>query len=460
MTDNDTIAAVATPPGTGALAVVRVSGEKTAEIITQVFAPKGCGFPLPSHLMCYGAVKDKNETVDEVMCTFMYSPRSYTREDMAEIYCHGGTGTVLDVLRVLYKNGARPAEPGEFTKRAFLNGRIDLSQAEAVMELINTRTDFARRAVLRKLHGGLSRKIKAARDNILTWLAHIELSVDYPEHEEEAMNLDRVSREGGVLLDNLNKLLATAKTGERIKSGIPTVIVGKPNVGKSSLMNAVLQEERAIVTETAGTTRDVLTETVTIHGGSTQFNGVPLILTDTAGIRDSTDAAEKIGVERSKEQARSAELALHVIDRSKPLTDEDYAVADIIQIPHKIIVLNKCDLPAAQEINDLKMSGEVTEVSAKTGEGLDKLYAKIEKMFFDGDLSAEGDIITHARHAYLLGNAIDHLRAAVDDIANGMTEDIISINLKSAYILLGEMIGEEVGDDVLDRIFSEFCVGK
>jgi len=454
----DTIAAIASPTGVGAVAVVRMSGPDTEQILHNVFEPKGRGLPLPSHRMCYGVIKDKDGRVaDEIMCTIMYGPRSYTREDMAEFYCHGGMTTVIAVLNTLYQNGARPAEPGEFTKRAFLNGRIDLSQAEAVMELINAKTDLARRAVLRKLSGGLSRKIKNARDMILTWLAHIELSVDYPEHEEEAMNLTMVKEEGATLLKDLEALRATARLGDRIKVGIPTVIVGRPNVGKSSLMNAILQEDRAIVTDIPGTTRDTLTESVTVQG-------VPILLTDTAGIRAGLDQVEQIGIERSVEWAKSAELVLHVVDRSVPVTDEDFAVAELTEGQQKIIVFNKCDLKPWSLASDRDMSMgsdiPIVQISAKTGEGLDKLYRLVEEMFLEGAVSAEGDIITQARHSYLLDGAIGHLKSAISDIQAGIPEDIVSIDLKGAYGLLGEMIGEAVGDDVLDRIFAEFCVGK
>ena len=465
---SDTIAAIASPAGVGAIAVIRMSGPDTKQILQKVFKPKGRGMPLPSHYMCYGFIKDKDgQVVDEIMCAVMYGPRSYTSEDMAEFYCHGGRATVMGVLRTLYENGARPGEPGEFTKRAFLNGRIDLSQAEAVMELINAKTDLARRGVLRKLSGGFSRKIKDARDRILTWLAHIELSVDYPEHEEEAMNLAMVKEKGAALLKELEALRATAKLGDRIKSGVPTVIVGRPNVGKSSLMNAILQEDRAIVTDMPGTTRDTLTESVTVRE-------VPILLTDTAGIRESLDKAERIGVERSVEQAKSAELVLHVIDRSVPVTDEDFAVAKLIEGQQRIIVFNKCDLKPWDAapitgLDILKASGggllpdsviPFVEVSAKTGEGLDKLYCLVEEMFLEGAVSAEGDIITQARHSYLLDGTIGHLKNAIIDIGCGIPEDIISIDLKGAYGLLGEILGEAVGDDVLDRIFEEFCVGK
>ena len=467
---SDTIAAIASPVGVGAVAVIRMSGSDTKQILHRIFEPKGRRLPLPSHHMCYGIIRDnEGRVVDEIMCTIMYGPRSYTREDLAEFYCHGGMTTVTGVLKTIYENGARPAEPGEFTKRAFLNGRIDLSQAEAVMELINAKTDLARRGVLRKLSGGLSRKIKGARDRILTWLAHIELSVDYPEHEEEAMNLAMVKEESAGLIKELEDLRATAKLGDRIKAGVPTVIVGKPNVGKSSLMNAILQEDRAIVTDMPGTTRDTLTESVTVRG-------VPILLTDTAGIREGLDKVEQIGVERSVEQAMSAELVLHVIDRSAPMTDEDFAVAELIEGQKKIIVFNKCDLKPwdATSLADSDIFPEspsdaglpsgsaipVVEVSAKTGEGLDELYRLVEEMFLEGAVSAEGDIITQARHSYLLDGAIEHLKNAVFDIKDGIPEDIVSIDLKGAYGLLGEIIGEAVGDDVLDRIFEEFCVGK
>ena len=444
MIPNDTIAAIATPHGDGALAVIRMSGTNATAVLAKVFV--GPKQPLPSHTMCYGNIPG----IDEVMCCCMYAPRSYTRENLVEIYCHGGYSTVMAVLAELYKNGARPAEPGEFTKRAFLNGRIDLSQAEAVMELINAKTDLARRAVLRKLSGGLSNKIRTMRDKILTWLAHIELSVDYPEHEEEAMNLSLIKEGGSALIKELEALRATAKFGKRINTGVPTVIVGKPNVGKSSLMNAILQEERAIVTDIPGTTRDTLTESITVRN-------VPVLLTDTAGIHESTDTVEQIGVERSIERALSAELVLHVMDQSAPLIEEDFAIENLLDGQKRIIVMNKSDLepwtPAAGNLSP----DPIVYVSAKTGDGLDELYRLVEEMFMDGEISADGDIITQARHVFLLDAAIDRLQSAV---VSNMPEDILAIDLKAAYALLGEIIGEAVGDDVLDRIFEEFCLGK
>ena len=499
MYSTDTIAAIITPIGVGAIAVVRVSGPDSERILSKIFAynykrdksgnklkedkhaqNNGTSQKLfLSHTMYYGTIRDENDQVlDEVMCTCMYGPRSYTREDVVEIYCHGGTAAVMAVLSVVLKNGARPADPGEFTKRAFLNGRIDLSQAEAVMELINSKTDIARRAVIRKLSGGLSNKIQDFRNRILTWLAHIELSVDYPEHEEEAMNLLMVKEQGQVLLKEIEDLRATAILGERIKTGVPTVIAGRPNVGKSSLMNAILQENRAIVTDVPGTTRDTLTESVTMPTGEADTGktgkfsaGIPILLTDTAGIRETTDPVEQAGVERSLENTKAAELILFVVDASVPLTKEDYAVAELLenQNQKKIIVFNKCDLKYSETENTLKevVSAALfvdeeykVEISAKTGFGLNNLYAIIEEMFLNNKVSADGDIITQARHTYLLDEVISHMQKMLYDIESSIPEDIIAINLKAAYVTLGEIIGETVGDDVLDRIFKEFCVGK
>ncbi|MCL2399624.1 MAG: tRNA uridine-5-carboxymethylaminomethyl(34) synthesis GTPase MnmE [Defluviitaleaceae bacterium] len=471
----DTIAAISTPLGVGAVAIVRMSGPDVTRILDKVFVRKSGHSTNPaSHTLYYGTICDgSGQVLDEVMCACMYGPRSYTKEDIVEVYCHGGNATVMAVLSIILKNGARPAEPGEFTKRAFLNGRIDLSQAEAVMELINSKTDIARRAVIRKLSGGLSNKIQDYRNRILTWLAHIELSIDYPEHEEESMNLAMIKQEGYTLLKEIESLCATATLGDRIKAGVPTVIAGRPNVGKSSLMNAILQEDRAIVTDVPGTTRDTLTESVIMRSDITNESrvGVPILLTDTAGIREVNDQVEQIGVERSREHAKSAELVLFVVDGSTPLTKEDYAVAELLKDQRKIIVFNKSDLKCKEEkiednkniVLDTKIFGNIeytVKVSAKTGAGLNNLYAMVEEMFLKNEVSADGDIITQARHTHLLNEVMANMHKMLNDIRNGMPEDIISISLKAAYGLLGEIIGESVGDDVLDRIFNEFCVGK
>lgn len=474
----NTITAVATPPGVGAVAIIRISGPKTNSIIKKIFIPKKAKTtkktPLKSHKMYYGTIIDENhQIIDEVMCVLMNKPHSYTCEDTAEIHCHGGLATVAAVLGTLLENGATLAQPGEFTKRAFLNGRIDLIQAEAVMELISAKNNLARRATLRKLAGGLSSKIKQARQQILLWLANIELSIDYPEHEEEASNLATIQQDCGVLLQTLTNLAATANIGNFIKTGVPTAIIGKPNVGKSSLMNAILQAERAIVTEIPGTTRDTLTENVSVRN-------IPIQLTDTAGIRQNkVDKVEQLGIDRSLALAESSELVLFVLDISEQLQPEDTAIMHLLQNQDnkKIILLNKADLPPKCEWENFNTSENpenpensnksnifqntpTIKISAKTGTGLNELYATIEKMFVSENIAIDDDIITKERDKLLLQTAISQLNTAMTEITQGVPEDIISISLRAAYIALGEILGETVADDIVDKIFAEFCVGK
>ncbi|MCL1988379.1 MAG: tRNA uridine-5-carboxymethylaminomethyl(34) synthesis GTPase MnmE [Firmicutes bacterium] len=500
MLTNKTITAVATPPGVGAVAIIRISGEKTIDIINKIFTrQKSQKSPMLSHKLYYGKITDEsNNIIDEVMCVLMRAPRSYTCEDTAEIHCHGGIATVAAVLDIVLKNGANLAEPGEFTKRAFLNGRIDLSQAEAVMELISAKNQLARRATLRKLAGGLSQKVKSARQQILSWLANIELSIDYPEHEEEAENLATIQQECVILLQNLDNLAKTANIGNFIQMGVPTAIIGRPNVGKSSLMNAILQQERAIVTEIAGTTRDTLTESVVVRN-------IPILLTDTAGIRqnltdfanleslekfanleslensqnsknpenevDKIDKIEQIGINRTIKSAENAELVLFVLDNSEPPQQEDIAIMQLLNDKKKIIVLNKNDLPPKFSLTDLTSLSNLStlnnvenvptvKISAKTGEGLNELYSTIESLFFGGKISVDDDIITKERDKLLLQQAISHIKQAQQEISASVPEDIISISLRAAYVALGEILGEVVADDIVDRIFAEFCVGK
>lgn len=357
-------------------------------------------------------------------------------------------------------NGARPAEPGEFTRRAFFNGRIDLAQAEAVMDVINAKTEAARSAGLRQLGGGLSGRIERYRDTILKWLAHIELSIDYPEHESEAMNMKLIRAECAAQLADMEKLLDTARVGRILTEGVKTAIIGRPNVGKSSLMNAILREDRAIVTEIPGTTRDVLAEPV--HVGS-----VPLLLMDTAGIRETTDIIEKMGVDRSLAQTDNAELLLLTADRSQPPQPEDFLVFERARGKNAIVILNKCDLPPAEgwfspdgDAHILSGFPQVIHISAKQLTGLDELYRAVESLFLAGIETTDTDILTGERHRYLLEQAILRLHSATDAIDAGMPEDLVSIDLTEAYRALGGILGKEIGEDVADRIFSEFCVGK
>ena len=464
MIETDVIAAIATPPGRGAVGIVRISGSGALDVLRKIFRP---GTRWESHRMYYGQIFDGKEPVDEVMACCMLAPRSFTREDIVEIYAHGGMATLHGVLNATLKNGARLALPGEFTKRAFLNGRINLTQAEAVMDLISAKTGIARRAGLRQLGGGLSQRISAGRDKLLMWLAHIELSIDYPEHEEEAMNRDNILNEGHAWLTDMKALHKTAELGRVLREGIKTAILGRPNAGKSTLLNAILGEDRAIVHEIPGTTRDVLTEQV-------QLGDVVLLLMDTAGIRDTSDPIESIGVDKSYEAARDAELVLYVMDRSQPPMDEDMQILERLEDKHVIVVLNKCDLPPADGWEEF-MAGEISSkvpdeqssplysISAHTRTGLDALYADIQHRFLQGHLSAEDtetDIITRERHKILLQSAIDHVTRAMEEFKLGIAEDLVSIGLREAYMALGGILGLEVSDDIVDRIFAEFCVGK
>ena len=458
MKDNGIIAAIATAYGSGAIGIVRMSGEGVLHLLAQIFSAKG-GAPLKvekveSHRMYYGNIHVNGEVIDEVMVCPMLAPRSYTKEDTVEIYAHGGMVVLRSVLEAALRKGARLAQPGEFTKRAFLNGRINLTQAEAVMDLINAGSDAARRAGLRQLGGGLSRRIEGLRNTILHWLAHIELSIDYPEHEEEAKTMAQILGEGGEVMAGLKALYKTAAVGRMLQEGIKTAIVGRPNAGKSTLLNAILSEDRAIVHEQAGTTRDILTERVVV-------GGVPLLLMDTAGIRETTDPVEKIGVEKTQQAAEEAELVLYVIDRTQGFNPEDEEMLMRLKNKPVIVLLNKSDLPA--EETAIKADAfPVIDISTRTGHGLDKLYEEIGSLLLSGlgDANSDGDIITRERHRILIEEAMLHVSAAMAEIAQGVPEDLVSVGLRAAYMALGEVLGVEVADDIVDRIFEEFCLGK
>ncbi|MCL2405595.1 MAG: tRNA uridine-5-carboxymethylaminomethyl(34) synthesis GTPase MnmE [Defluviitaleaceae bacterium] len=481
--ESDVIAAISTPHGVGAVGIVRLSGDGVMDVFGRIFRANftGTGHSVKSsyesHRMYYGQVCSGGEVVDEVMACCMLAPRSYTREDTVEIYAHGGMATLYGVLNAALSNGARLALPGEFTKRAFLNGRINLTQAEAVMDLISASSNAARRAGLRQLGGGLSNRIAAARDKLLLWLANIELSIDYPEHEDEAMNRSAILTEADNWLADMQALCKTADVGRILRDGIKTAILGRPNVGKSTLLNAVLGEDRAIVHEIPGTTRDVLTERV-------QLGDVVLQLMDTAGIRETNDPIESIGVTKTYQAAQDAELVIYVMDRSKPPMEEDLKILDRLEAGldesanakdggHVIVVLNKCDLPPASGWDTWQVgSGNkcnnhtkypIVHASAQNRDGLENLYETVNRSFLKGQLagvSAQDDIITRERHKELLQAAISHVRRAVDELRAGTVEDLVAIGLREAYTALGEVLGLEVSDDIVDRIFSEFCVGK
>jgi tRNA modification GTPase len=437
------IAAIATAPGTGAIGIVRVSGAGSRDVLSQLFAPR-----MQSHKLVYGKIMHRGEAIDEVMAVFMAAPHTFTGEDCAEIYAHGSPFILQKILSALVECGARHALPGEFSRRAFENGKLDLAQAEAVAALIHSKSDAMRRAGLRQLGGGLSGRITQLRDVILSWLAHIELSIDYPEHESEAKNAATIRAEAEILLQQLRNLLATYEVGRIYQAGIRTVILGRPNVGKSTLLNAILHQDRAIVHDTPGTTRDILDATVRI-------SDIPIILTDTAGLRSTTDAIEKIGVEKSHAAARDADLVLYVVDERGVLAYDKEILAGIAA--KKILIFNKSDIspPHPREAASVF-------ISAKHGTGLDKLYEAITSLYAQGAVNVGGDedIIIGQRHAELLSQAAAAIENAVGELARGIPEDLVSVSLRTAYLALGEIIGADIHDDIVERIFAEFCVGK
>jgi len=454
MTDNnDIIAAIATAPGHGAIGIVRMSGTGVIDLLGRVFSNKN---KMESHHMYYGNIHNENEIIDEVMVCPMLAPRSYTKEDTVEIYAHGGVVVLRSVLNTVLNEGARLAKPGEFTKRAFLNGRLNLTQAEAVMDIIGAGSEVARRAGLRQLGGGLSNRINEQRDKILTWLAHIELSIDYPEHEDEAITAAQILAEGGGVVASLEALHKTATIGHILRDGIKTAIIGRPNAGKSTLLNTILSEDRAIVHEQAGTTRDILTEKVVV-------GDVPLVLMDTAGIRDTANPVEKMGVEKTLQAAADAELVLYVVDRSSGFIDKDIEILEQLKNKPVFILLNKCDLPKSSCAEAIQTFHTI-EISTLTGQGLDKLYQRISELFLSGitggEENSEPDIITRERHRILIEQTISHVRTAMQEIELNIPEDLVSVNLRAAYMALGEVLGVEIADDIVDRIFEEFCLGK
>lgn len=455
----DTIAAVATAITASGIGIIRISGPESREIAGKIYRSKGGKKRLenvPSHTIQYGFICDEDEIIDEVLVMVMDAPRSYTGENTIEIDCHGGVLAMKRVLETVIKYGARPAEPGEFTKRAFLNGRIDLSQAEAVIDVINAKNEYALKSSIGQLRGNIQRVIKEIRQGIIYQIAYIESALDDPEHISIDGYGDTLKGEINLLKEKLNSLLNTVREGKLMKEGIKTVIVGKPNAGKSSLLNLLVGEERAIVTDIAGTTRDILEETIVLHG-------ISLRMIDTAGIRDTDDVVEKIGVKKAVENAKDADLILYVVDSSVPLDENDKEIIELLKDKKAIVILNKMDLQQQVTEVDLKekTNHPVVAVSAKEEEGIEFLEAKIKEMFFEGNLFFNDEIyITNMRHKAALEDAKRSLELVENSIEMQMPEDFFSIDLMNAYEALGSIIGESVGEDLVNEIFSKFCTGK
>lgn len=459
--NNDTIAAISTAASGAGIGIIRISGNQAFSVVDKIYRSKDNKKKLsdqPSHTIHYGFIQDGEDMIDEVLVSVMRAPKSFTTEDVIEINCHGGSYALRRVLDTVLKNGARPAEPGEFTKRAFLNGRIDLSQAEAVIDVIQSRNAYALRSSVSQLRGSLHEKIKGLRERILYQTAYIESALDDPEH----ISLDgygvSLAREVRQLTEELSAMIHSADSGRIIKEGVQTVILGKPNAGKSSLLNAFLREERAIVTEIAGTTRDILEESI-------MLGDVMLNLIDTAGIRSTQDPVEQIGVERAREKAELADLILYVVDGSTQLDVNDEEIIRFLSGKKAVILLNKSDLPQVTTQEDLEaLTGKkypVITVSVKEHAGLDVLEDQIRKMFYDGIISFNDELfITNARQKTSLVNARNSLCQVSDSIEAGMPEDFFTIDLMDAYTFLGEIIGESVGEDLIEEIFSKFCTGK
>lgn len=455
----DTIAAAATAMTASGIGIIRMSGPDSRKIAGKIYRSKGGKKKIEevsTHTIHYGFICDGDEVIDEVLVMVMDGPRSYTGEDTVEIDCHGGVLAMKRVLETVIKYGARPAEPGEFTKRAFLNGRIDLSQAEAVIDIINAKNEYALKSSVSQLRGNIQRAVKNIREGIIYQIAFIESALDDPEHISIDGYGETLKEEVKKQKKAVQKLLDTVREGKLLKEGIKTVIVGKPNAGKSSLLNLLVGEERAIVTEIAGTTRDILEETIVL-------SGISLRMIDTAGIRNTEDVVEKIGVGKAIEHAKDADLVLYVVDSSVPLDENDEEIIQLVKEKKAVVILNKTDLDQVvfeQELRE-KTGQPVVPISAKEEQGIDDLEQQIKDMFFDGELSFNDEIyITNLRHKTALEEAKKSLELVEDSIEMQMPEDFYSIDLMNTYEALGSIIGEAVGEDLVNEIFSKFCTGK
>ena len=454
-----TIVAISTASGNGGIGIIRVSGKDTFKIIDRIFIPKNKKKEIKGYNIKYGNIVNpkNNETIDEVLVSYFVSPKSYTTEDMCEINSHGGMVVEKRILEICLENGAELAEPGEFTKRAFLNGRIDLSQAEGIIDLINSKSDMEAKESIGQLEGYLSKKIKEIKQKMLDIMVDIEVTIDYPEYDVEEVTNTKALKELTYIKEKLTSLEESFNKGKILKSGIKTVILGKPNAGKSSLLNAMLKEDRAIVSDIEGTTRDTIEEYINIEG-------VALKLIDTAGIRDTDNKIEKIGVEKSKKLAESADLIIAIIDNSRNIDDDDKKILEIIKDKNAIIVLNKVDINDKNEYNEKEVTNlckPIIKISAKEEKGLDNLYKEILKLFEMHDISSNNEVlITNERHKKQINKAKENIERAINSLKDNMPVDILSIHIKEALNDLGEITGENVSENIINEIFSKFCLGK
>lgn len=455
----DTIAAIATGMGNSGIGIIRLSGDEALAIASKIFKPKNNNkdiSTMESYTAAYGLVEYEGRVYDEAIALVMRGPKTYTAEDVVELDCHGGITILKEILDLIIKLGARVAEPGEFTKRAFLNGRIDMSQAESVMDLIHAKNDMAAKSSLKQLQGDLRDTITAMRDKLLYNIAYIESALDDPEN----YSLDAFPQELESTVDNLlitvESLIKSSDNGRLIKEGIRTVIVGRPNAGKSSILNMLLGEDRAIVTDIEGTTRDTLEELINI-------DGISLNMVDTAGIRDTEDLVEKIGVDKAKDSIKDADLVLYIVDGTTPLDENDFKIMDIIKDKKSITIINKNDMDIVVDnlLITSKIDTKIIELSAKQGTGKDILHNLLKEMFFNNEVSYNDELyITNLRHKNLLYDAKESLSKVLESISMGMGEDFYTIDLMAAYASLGKIIGEELEDDLVNKIFAEFCMGK
>ena len=456
---DDTIAAIATAPGEGGIGIIRISGEKSLEVAQSIFKSKSGKMikDYNARTLIYGTIVDGEKVIDEVLVAYMKGPNSYTAEDVIEINCHGGFISVKKILELILSKDVRLAEAGEFTKRAFLNGRIDLSQAEAIIDVIKSKTDMAHEVAQSQLEGSLAKKIKDLRMNVTEVLAHLTVSIDFSEEDVEEITYQTLETKSFELRNEIKKLYDTAESGKILRDGLKTVIVGKPNVGKSSLLNSILGENRAIVTDIAGTTRDVIEEFVNIKG-------IPLKIVDTAGIRETDDIVEKIGVEKSRESFSTADLVIMVLDASRKLAEEDIEILESLENKKTIVLLNKIDLKPEIEIEKIKEyvnEEDIIEISALKHQGIEELHDKIEAMVYQGSVKNSSNLmITNSRHKDALFKAYEAINDAIGAIEQRMPYDFIEVDFKNIWDYLGYINGDTVREDLLDTIFANFCIGK